>query len=123
MKPMEVAVRRKILLMVAGLLAANAATANDFPTLARVEYVMGCMYLIGNQNYDTMYQCVCSIDKIAERMPYTDYSEAQVYTMLRRTPGEKGGMFRDPPRAKELRETLAGAVEYAQSSCFLAAEK
>ncbi len=114
---------RKLFLFFVGTLVTSSAFGNDFPTLARVEYVLACMYQNGNQNYDTLYQCSCSADKIAERLSFEDYSEAQTFTMLRRTPGEKGGVFRDPPRARELREALADAESYARASCFLKASK
>lgn len=112
---------RRSILLLAGLAFAVSALANDFPTLARVEFVLGCMNRIGNQNYDTMYQCTCSADKIAERLSYEDYTEATVFTLLRSTPGEKGGVFRDPPHARKLRKALSDAVEYAEVSCFLKA--
>jgi hypothetical protein len=114
---------RKLLFLLIGAAVTPSALGNDFPTLARVEYVLGCMNQIGNQNYDTLYQCVCSADKIAERLSFDDYSEAQTFTMLRSTPGEKGGVFRDPPQAEELREALADAQDYARASCFLKANK
>ena len=114
---------RKLLLVLVGAAVTSGAFGNDFPTLARVEYVLACMYQNGNQNYDTLYQCSCSADKIAERLSFEDYSEAQTFTMLRSTPGEKGGVFRDPPQARELREALADAESYARASCFLKASK
>ncbi len=114
---------RKVLLFLVGAVVTGGAFGNDFPTLARVEYVLACMYQNGDQNLDTLYQCSCSADKIAERLSFEDYSEAQTFTMLRRTPGEKGGVFRDPPRARELREALEEAESYARASCFLKASK
>lgn len=113
--------RRKVFFLLVGLLVAGDALGNDFPTLARVEYVLSCMNQIGNQNYDTLYQCVCSADKIAERLSYDDYAEAQTFAMLRSTPGEKGGVFRDPPQSRELRQTLSDAEDYARTSCLLKA--
>ena len=98
--------------------AVGFAKENDFPTLARTEYVVACMNKLGEQSYDNLYHCVCAVDKIAERMAYEDYNEARTFTMLRRTPGEKGGVFRDPPRAKELRAALSDAVDYAEASCL-----
>ena len=92
---------------------------NDFPTQARVEYVLQCMQKNGGQNYDTLYPCVCSIDKIAEVISYDDYAEAQTFTYMRSAPGEAGGVFRDPPRAKKLRKRLQDAEENARNSCFV----
>ena len=92
---------------------------NDFPTQTRVEYVLQCMEKKGGQNYDTLYPCVCSIDKIAEKLTYDEFAEAQTFSYLRSTPGEKGAVFRDPPRAKELRDRLKEAVAFAEQSCFV----
>ncbi len=92
-------------------------TVNDFPTLARIEYVLQCMQKKGGQNYDTLFACVCSIDKIAAQMSYDDYTEAQTFTYLRSTPGEKGAIFRDPPRAKQLRKQLKETIDNATASC------
>ncbi|MGR9105917.1 MAG: hypothetical protein ACU843_03200 [Gammaproteobacteria bacterium] len=92
---------------------------NGYPTLARVEYVLQCMEQHGGQNLDTLYPCVCSIDKIATQLPYDDYAEAQTFTAMRSAPGEGGGVFRDPPRATELRKKLEEAESFAQKSCYV----
>ncbi len=104
--------------LLAGMIGAQASHGNDFPTLARVEYVIACMNRLGNQNYDNLYKCVCSVDLIAERMSYDDFAEAQAFTMLRSTPGERGGVFRDPPTATHRRNQLADAEAEAQTRCF-----
>jgi hypothetical protein len=114
-------IKRYLLGVAAALCLALPAYGNDFPTLARVEFVVKCMNKMGTQSYDTLYQCSCSLDRIAERMSYDDFAEASAFTMLRRTPGEKGGIFRDPPQAKQLREALAEAEAYARSSCLISA--
>ena len=90
---------------------------NDFPTQARVEYVMQCMAEHGGQNLDNMYHCVCAVDKIASRLKYQEYSEALTFTYLYDTPGEKGGEFRDPPQSKLLRDKLKAAKQEAED-CF-----
>lgn len=94
-----------------------AAHANDFPTIARAEFILGCMNKKGVQSYTTLYNCSCVLDRIAERMSYADYAEAQTFMMLRSTPGEKGGVFRDPPRSAQLRETYQAATTYADNAC------
>ncbi len=97
--------------------AAPKHNTNDFPTQARVEYVMQCMAEHGGQNLDNMYHCVCAVDKIASRMGYQEYSEALTFTYMYDTPGEKGGEFRDPPKSKELRDKLKAAKKEAEE-CF-----
>lgn len=96
---------------------AAAKETNDFPTQARVEYVMQCMAERGGQNLDNMYHCVCAVDKIASRMNFQEYSEALTFTYMFDTPGEKGGEFRDPPKSKVLRDKLKEAKKEAEG-CF-----
>lgn len=95
--------------------------ANDFPTQARVEFVLGCMNERGSQSYDTLYPCVCLVDQIAEAMSYAEFAEAQVFSQLRSTPGERGGVFRDPDRAGLLTEKLQAAMDAGQARCFVQA--
>jgi len=97
----------------------QAPQDTEYPTQARVEYVLQCMERNGGQNYDTLYPCVCSIDKIATQLSYGDFTEAQTFTFMRSAPGEAGGLFRDPPRAKELRKRLKEAESLAKKACFV----
>jgi hypothetical protein len=101
------------------LFLASLAHANDFPTQARVEYVLGCMDSRGGQKYETLYSCICVIDKIAEKIAYDEYVESEVFTQLRSTPGERGGVFRDPERAGLLTQKISDITEVAEKSCFV----
>ena len=93
--------------------------ANDFPTQARVEYVLRCMDANGGQNYNTLYACVCAIDKIAESFSYAEFSEAETFALLRSTPGEQGGVFRDPDRAGVLQKRYQEVDSEAERSCLV----
>ncbi|MFO1418963.1 MAG: hypothetical protein U1E83_09875 [Methylotetracoccus sp.] len=97
---------------------AAARDQNDFPTQARVEYVLQCMVEHGGQNYDNLYHCVCAVDLLASRMSYDEFGQAQTFTYLFNTPGERGGEFRDPPESKRLRTLYKEARTAAESSCF-----
>jgi hypothetical protein len=101
------------------VLVPGLSLASDFPTQARVEYVLRCMSAHGEQTYDTLYPCICAIDKIAAEFSYDEYVEAEVFAMLRPTPGERGAVFRDPARAKVLAKKFTEATEGAESSCFV----
>jgi hypothetical protein len=91
---------------------------NDFPTQARVEYVFECMKDLGEQNYDNLYHCVCSIDKIAGLMSYEDFSQAQTFSHFIGMAGDRGGEFRDPPQSEKLRNHLKEAKAAAVQACF-----
>lgn len=105
--------------VVACLLACGYAQANDFPTQARVEYVVKCMDDHGGQTYNTLYACACAIDTIAARLSYAEYTQAETFTNLRKTPGERGGLFRDSERSGELIKLLAETRRDAENSCLL----
>lgn len=102
------------------LLVPSMAGANDFPTQARVEFVLRCMEANGGQKYEILYSCVCTIDKIAENIAYDDYVEGDVFAQLRSTPGERGGLFRDPERASHLTRKITRITEAAEKACFAA---
>ncbi len=101
------------------LFLTSLAHANDFPTQARVEFVLGCMDSRGGQKYENLYACVCVIDKIAEKIAYDEYVEGEVFAQLRTTPGERGGVFRDPERASLLTQKLNDITEGAEKSCLV----
>ncbi|MBT3046806.1 MAG: hypothetical protein AB2637_09025 [Candidatus Thiodiazotropha sp.] len=50
----------------------KASSSNDYPTSARVDYVIGCMASNG-QTHEMMLKCSCSIDLIAKAIPYEEY--------------------------------------------------
>jgi hypothetical protein len=108
-------------LAAAGL--APSAYGNDFPTQARVEFVLRCMDSNGGQNYDTLYACVCTIDRIAEAFSYDEFSEAEAFALMRSTPGERGGVFRDPDRARALQKKYQETVAGAEHTCRVGPER
>ena len=91
---------------------------NDFPTLTRVEYVLSCMQQRGGKNYDNLYHCVCAADKIAAKMPHEEFMQAQTFKTNKNLAGERGGVFRDPPQSKILRDKLKNVTDEAVASCF-----
>jgi hypothetical protein len=100
--------------------AQEQARVNDFPTRDRVEYVFNCIAKHGGKlSYITQYACGCKIDKIAEKLTFAEYEAAQTFTQLKSTPGEAGGVFRDPKQSKDLRKKLKEAEAWAESQCFV----
>ena len=92
--------------------------ANDFPTLTRVEYVLSCMQEKGGRNYDNLYHCVCAVDKIAAKMSHEEFMQAQTFETNKNLAGERGGVFRDPPQSKALRDKLKAVNDEAIAACF-----
>lgn len=92
---------------------------NDYPTRDRVEYVLNCVAQHGGLTYITQYACGCKIDKIAEKMTFAEFEAAKTFSYLRSTPGESGGVFRDPKQSKDLRKMLKEAEAFAEKNCFV----
>ena len=112
-----------VLLTLCALLPSSAADANDFPTQARVEFVLRCMDSNGGQKYEILYSCTCVIDKIADQIAYDEFVEAEVFAQLQSTAGERGGVFRDPERASLLVKKLSDLTKVAEQSCFVGSVK
>jgi hypothetical protein len=116
-------------LLLASSVAADAtdvvkATAtpmtNDFPTLARVEFVQECINRTGGQQTN-MYQCSCVVDRIAETMRYEEFVESSTYARYSTLPGEGGGIFRDTEVAKEKAKLYREVERRAFGACNLKA--
>lgn len=112
-------------LLPAALLAlASAASAqsareffNDYPTIARADYVFGCMAANG-QSRAILEKCSCSIDVIASILPYDRYVEAETVLSLRRTGGERMSVFRSAAMPRALVADLRRAQAEAEILCF-----
>jgi hypothetical protein len=91
---------------------------NDYPTTARVEFVQDCMGRHGGKLED-LYKCSCVIDQLAEKLSYDDYVEASTFAHYSTLPGEGGGIFRDPDRAKERAKLYRTLEANAYKACGL----
>ena len=100
---------------------ASAANANNYPTMDRVDHVMTCMKENGGQTIDNLQRCSCQIDVIMQTVSYDEFNEGRTYEIYKQMPGEKGGLFRDSERGKELVKKLADARADARKRCFVGA--
>ena len=91
---------------------------NDYPTYARVEYVQECMIRNGG-NLAYLYKCSCVIDRLAEHFTYDEFVEASTFVHYAAAPGEAGGIFRDPERAKERTKLYRSLEAEAYRACGL----
>lgn len=109
--------------LAAGVLGVSGARAqvrhpaNDYPTSARADYVIGCMAPSGFRR-ENLDRCSCGIDVIADLMPYADYEQAAtILSMQQGGLGERGALFRDTPIAKERTEELRRAEAEVALQC------
>jgi hypothetical protein len=96
-----------------------AAEANDYPTAARVDFVIGCM-AANNNTHEAMLKCSCAIDAIAGLMPYSEYEKAETALSMQAGSlgGDRVGLFREPPQMKALIEDLRRSQAEANLQCF-----
>lgn len=110
-------------LCVAFGLAASAGSAhastNDYPTEARVDYVFACMASNG-QTSDALRRCSCSIDHVAEKLTYEEYTEAETVIRMQKVPSgdDRMVMFRTAAWAKTMVDRLRRAQIEAEFECF-----
>lgn len=90
--------------------------ANNYPTMARVEYVNACMARNG-EKMAAMYQCACAIDRIADTLSYDDFVEASTFARYQTLPGEGGGIFRDPDRGRQLAKRFRELEKASLAAC------
>lgn len=105
------------------LLAVDPASAqdkgfvNDYPTVARADYVFGCMAVNG-QTRDALERCSCSIDLIASILTYDEYVGAETVLMVAQKGGENTSIFRSSPIMRKKVDTLRRAQAEAEVRCF-----
>lgn len=110
-------------LAVFGVLALAAPVAlaaelpqNDYPTAARADYVFACMQVNG-QTRENLQKCACSIDVIAELLPFAEYEEAETIMSVVQKGGESVAVFHSPMFQEKIK-TLKRAQVEGELRCF-----
>lgn len=82
------------------------APANDFPTVARADYIFACMQVNG-QSREALEKCSCSIDVIASILPFEEYEAIETILSIYRRGGkaqQQMGSGTQQQRVKALRQ-------------------
>jgi len=104
-----------------GFAGAHPAHANDFPTHARVEFVLACMRDAGTSNKEeAVYKCSCAIDAIADKVDYDRWVDLSTVANATTIAGERGGVVRDMKDGRKLIATYRELQDEAKKGCFLA---
>jgi hypothetical protein len=98
-------------------LGGPAQAADDYPTTALADYVLGCMIANG-QTREVLERCSCSIDVISSIIPYERYVAAETFQRMAQTTGEKSALFHQTRPAKETGAELRRAQAEADMRCF-----
>ena len=100
--------------------AANPATAdavNEYPTAARVEYVLGCLAVNG-QTPEMLRKCSCSIDFIASVIPYEKYVQIETILRMRQLHSERTAIFHGSMWANAMIDELKSVEAESTLECF-----
>ncbi|MBS7544937.1 hypothetical protein KHC19_17740 [Ancylobacter oerskovii] len=90
---------------------------NDYPTVARADYVFGCMAANG-QSRPALEKCSCSIDTIATILPYEKYVEAETILSVGQVAGQQAEIFRSTGMFRDMVADLRRAQAEAEVTCF-----
>ncbi len=105
----------------AGFILAGAAQAlelpaNDYPTVARADYVFACMQVNG-QTREILEKCSCSVDQIAALLPWHEYEEAETILSIQLRGGESVAALAFKPLQEKVTNLKRAQVE-AELRCF-----
>jgi hypothetical protein len=101
------------------LCSAPVANANDFPTQARVEWVLTCMRESKTPPQESMYKCSCAIDGIASKVKYSTWVDLSTVANGITIAGERGGVMRDMKDGRKLVVSFRELQDSAKKACFI----
>jgi hypothetical protein len=109
------------LLLVSTLgLQAPPVLANDFPTLARVQYVEQCHRDNPGPPFEMRSKCSCALDHLAGKISYEEFETLKTASDAMSIGGERGGTLRDDPNIRPWIARLKELQSQAAKACFLA---
>ena len=97
--------------------AQGGGLASDYPTSARADYVFGCMAANGNTQ-QSLERCSCSIDVIANIIPYERYVQAETVLRISQGPGQRSELIRSAGALRDIVADLRRAQVEAEVQCF-----
>ena len=109
-----------LVIMLLAVASSNAAQAdeivNDFPTVARADYVFACMQVNG-QSREALEKCACSVDVIASLLPYQEYEAVETILMVLKRGGKAEAQMRNVALQNRVKEMRRAQVE-GELRCF-----
>lgn len=105
--------------LVMALALSGFARANDFPTQARVEFVLDCMRTSKVSTQESMYKCSCAIDEVASKIDYATWVELSTVANATTMAGERGGEMRDLKDGRKMIASFRELQADAKKHCFL----
>ena len=111
--------RKRLGLLLLLPMTAGVVHANDFPTQARVEFVLKCMRDSKAPPEESMYKCSCAIDAIADKVKYEQWVDMSTVANGMTIAGERGGVMRDIKGGRSIATSYRTLQEDAKKACFI----
>jgi len=113
--------------LIATLLVASASSfgqtpaerPNDYPTLARVEYVFDCLNENPGPRHEMVYKCVCAADRVAEAVPYDRWVDLSTFFNAQPIAGERGAYVRERSDIQAQLKSYREIQLNAKKACFI----
>lgn len=93
--------------------------ANDFPTLARVQYVEECQRAHPGPPFEMRSKCSCALDHIASKVGYGEFDTIKTANDAMSIGGERGGALRDNPSIRPWITKYKELQSQAAKACFI----
>jgi hypothetical protein len=97
-----------------------AERSNDFPTLARVEFVLECLRDNPGARHEMVYKCVCAVDRVAEAVPYDRWVDLSTFFNAQPIAGERGAYIRERSDIQSHLKAYRDIQANAKKACFIA---
>ena len=101
------------------VLLGGAASANDFPTVERVNYVQECMRAHPGPNYEMVNKCSCALDALAKDLSHEEYVEMTTAANANSIGGERGNTIRDTEMLQAKIKRFRELQTRAKKGCFI----
>jgi hypothetical protein len=95
------------------------AMANDFPTLARVQYVQACQQAQPGPLFEMQSKCACALDHVASKLNHEQYETLKTLSDALSIGGERGAVLRDNAEVRPQVARLKALEAQAAQACFL----
>lgn len=96
----------------------TSAAAAGYPTEVIADYVIGCM-LSNGTSPEVLRKCACSLDFIAESIPYGEYEKVDTLLRLQQMPGDgRNAFYKSSNWAKNALSHLREIQAESTLRCF-----
>jgi hypothetical protein len=96
----------------------DKSNGQDYPTAAKVDYVIGCMASNG-QTHEMLQKCSCSIDRIAKAIPYEEYVQISTLMSLQQMAGAgRNAVYKNATWSTQAVARLREVQADSTLSCF-----